>query len=120
MTRDQLIQFHEELTKQARSIVEAKNHDYCHDGDPFSNFRASSVLGIPPEKGLLIRVLDKLKRLQTFIEVGTLKVKTEGPRDAVLDVINYMVLLAAMIEDDRKRLSYIATDHAETLSGGAT
>ena len=102
MTREKLIEFHRELCDRAREIFEAKNHDYCQDGDPFSNFRASIVLGVDPGLALLVRCLDKFKRIQTFIEKGELRVPNEGVDDAIQDVINYMVLLAGMIDVDRK------------------
>jgi hypothetical protein len=101
MTRDQLIKFHEEFCDRARAIVAAKNHDYCQDGDPFGNFRASAVLGVDPGLAILVRCLDKFKRVQTFIEKGELRVPNEGVDDALQDVVNYMVLLAGMISVDR-------------------
>jgi len=49
-----------------------------------------------------VRCLDKFKRVQTFIEKGELRVPNEGVDDALQDVVNYMVLLAGMIDADRK------------------
>lgn len=96
----ELVNFHEGLCATARSILEKKNRDYRGASeDPFSNFRASAILGVPPEIGILIRCVDKFKRLEAFIQTGTLAVKNESAQDAVLDVINYMVLLAAMMRD---------------------
>ncbi len=102
MTREKLIEFHQKFCDEARAIVEAKNHDYCQDGDPFSNFRASIVLGVDPSLAILVRCLDKFKRIQTFVAKGELRVPNEGVDDAIRDVLNYMVLLAGMIDLDRK------------------
>src|SRR5690242_8934649 len=102
MTIDELIRLHNELTDQARTLMEKKNHDYTNGSvDPFANFRGSSYLNVPPEKGLLIRVQDKMMRISTFIDKRTLKVDNESCTDAIIDVINYMVLLAGLIEDNR-------------------
>lgn len=81
--------------------MRAKNQDYTAGGGPFSNFRHAEALGVAAELGLLIRVMDKLMRMHTFIRNGTLTVKGESVEDAILDVINYMVLLAGMVEEKR-------------------
>lgn len=98
MTTALLLELHEQTCGAARDIMRVKNHDYT-DGsvDPFANFRTSEMLGVPGELGILIRSLDKFKRIQTFINKGTLKVKGESVDDAIQDVINYMILLKGMI-----------------------
>lgn len=101
MTPEKLFELHEKLSKDALKLMEGKNHDYRGgSGDPFANFRASLTLGIDPRLGILIRMSDKLARISTFIHKGTLKVKDEGVRDTVLDLINYSVLLQAMIDEE--------------------
>lgn len=100
MKRERLMELHQELNTEGLAIMLAKNHDYTsNSGDPFANFRASEVLGIPATTSVLVRVLDKLMRVRAFIECGTLQVKTESVRDAIVDVRNYMVLLAGLFED---------------------
>lgn len=96
--REQLFHIRDKLIKECSEIMDAKNHDYAGDGSPFSNFQDSTILGISVTKGILLRVIDKIKRIQSFDEKGELKVKGEGVRDAVMDVINYMILLYAEIE----------------------
>ena len=100
MTSTDLIALHKETCDKARSIMESKNHDYT-DGsvDPFANFRTSEILGIPAELGVLVRVLDKMKRIQTFVNKGTLAVKNESVNDAIEDAINYFILLKGIIAD---------------------
>lgn len=100
-TISQVLKLHESLCKAGRKIMTAKHHDYTGGSDVFANFRFSETLGVPGELGLLIRVLDKVKRMETFVRSGTLLVPGEGFEDAVVDVINYMVLLAGMVEDRR-------------------
>lgn len=102
MTREELLVLHSETCANARSIMEAKNKDYTSGAtDPFSNFKASEIFEVPGELGLLVRVLDKLKRINSFIKNGTLAVKDEPVDDAIRDVINYMVLLNGMIKDKK-------------------
>lgn len=78
----------------------AKNADYSHGGSPFLNFRTAEILGVPAEKGLLIRVLDKIQRMKAFIDRGELSVQNESVEDAIEDVINYMILLKGMIREN--------------------
>lgn len=100
MTREELLELHKSVCADAISIMRAKNEDYSGgSGDPFANFRASDVFGVKPETGILLRTMDKLKRIQAFIEKGELSVKTEPVDDAIRDVINYMVLLKGMIKE---------------------
>lgn len=101
MTKDELFALHEETCQKCLGIMVKKNHDYS-GGDassPFANFKDSEVFGIPGELGILLRVLDKLKRLQAFINTGELKVTAEGWEDACEDVINYMILLKGMLKE---------------------
>lgn len=86
--------------------MEAKNHDYAGGSDDcFANFRSALFLDVQPEIGLLMRCLDKFKRIEAFVKTGTLKVKNESVNDAIEDVINYMILLKGLIEERNERLT---------------
>ena len=100
MNREQLLKHHDALTKQAKEIMKAKNHDYAGEkGDsPFANFERTEAMGVcTTEQGFLVRVIDKVSRLSTFVEAGKLKVENESYNDAVLDIINYMVLFSGFV-----------------------
>ena len=97
---DHLLQLFDETMDDCRAIIAAKNHDYTSGSDDtLANFRASEVLGVDPGIGILIRCMDKFKRIQTFIEQGKLEVKGEAVDDAIKDVINYLVLLKLYTEE---------------------
>jgi len=69
MNTKQLLQLHENTCKSCRAIMEQKNSDYTggkSSTDPFANFNASSILGIHPVQGLLLRVIDKIQRIRSF------------------------------------------------------
>jgi hypothetical protein len=52
---------HDRLTKASREIMMKKNHDYRGGtGDPYANFRGSTLLGINNINGILLRVQDKM------------------------------------------------------------
>mgnify|MGYP001227287601 FL=1 len=102
MNREELLQHHASLCEQAISIMKKKNHDYAgKDGDqPFANFERTESMGVcSTEQGFLVRVVDKVSRLSTFCSAGELKVDNEGYEDAILDIINYMVLFSAYLTD---------------------
>ena len=88
--RQKLIEFHAKMTTEARELMIKKNADYAAEGDPFKNFRTFGTFGI------LVRLSDKLARLQGFEERHELAVKDESIRDTILDVVNYAVLYEAM------------------------
>ena len=101
MTREELFSLHEETCKKCLAIMIKKNHDYTggDDSRPFANFKDSEVFGIPGELGILLRVLDKMKRLQAFVSTGELHVDDEGWEDACDDIVNYMILLKGMLTE---------------------
>lgn len=100
MNTEELLKYHSELCTKARQIMAAKNHDYSGASGmtPFANFEVAEKLSITStEAGFLLRITDKLMRLITFVNSGELKVK-ESTEDACLDVINYMILMAAYLK----------------------
>ena len=102
MNRKELFEHHKKLCGEALSLMEKKNHDYAGEGGdtPFANFTRSEDMGIcSTEQGFLVRVCDKLSRLSTFTSAGTLKVDNESYHDAVVDIINYMVLFSGFLKD---------------------
>jgi hypothetical protein len=101
MTRDELIQHHEDLCGQALELMKKKNHDYAGNSGktPFANFERCEAMGIcTTEAGFLVRMTDKLSRLSTFADAGKLQVDNEGYNDAIVDIINYCVLFSAYVK----------------------
>jgi glutaredoxin 2 len=76
-----------ELFKQATvkmaNVYAAKNHDY---GDSFSRLRQRYPISI------LIRLADKLNRLDTLLTGNTAKVKDESIDDTLIDLANYAIM----------------------------
>ena len=100
MNRKELFEHHKQLCATALGIMEKKNHDYAGEsGDtPFANFSRTEAMGVcSTEQGFLVRVIDKVSRLSTFVEAGELKVDNESYEDAILDIINYMILLSGFL-----------------------
>ena len=102
MTRDELLRYHSEICKSAQELMALKNRDYAgqEGNEPFANFTRVESMGIcSTEQGFMTRVTDKMSRLSSFLNSGKMHVEDESFRDTIVDVINYMVLLSAYIQD---------------------
>ena len=86
--------------------MKKKNHDYAgKDGDrPFANFERTEAMGIcSTEAGVLVRMVDKISRLSTFVDSGELKVDNESYYDAIVDIINYMILFSGYLKSKNEK-----------------
>jgi len=100
MTLNDLLNLHEETAIRCRDIMIDKNADYTGgSSDPFANFRMTEAIGIPAELGILIRIMDKIQRVRSFVENGELQVKSESVDDALEDIINYTILIKGLIKE---------------------
>jgi hypothetical protein len=98
MSREELLKLHGELCTEALELMKKKNHDYAGKGgsEPFANFTRVEAMGITAtEKGMLVRMTDKMSRLSSFTESGKFAVCDEKLVDTILDMINYSVLFYA-------------------------
>ena len=102
MTRDELLKYHSEICKAAQELMSLKNRDYAgqEGNEPFANFTRVESMGIcTTEQGFMTRLTDKMSRLSSFLNSGKMHVEDESFRDTIVDVINYMVLLSAYVND---------------------
>ena len=99
MNMTKIKDYAEGVFEECLEILESKSKDYATEQDPLFNFRGSVFAGVEPERALLVRVLDKMQRIRNFLDKGELATKGEGVNDSIYDIINYMVLLKALIAD---------------------
>ena len=102
VNREELLKHHDTICSAAKQLMKKKNHDYAgKDGhQPFANFERTEAMGVcSTEQGFLVRVIDKVSRLSTFVSAGELKVDNESYEDAIVDIINYMILLSGFLKD---------------------
>lgn len=104
MTSEQFIALVEKETKALIETLKKKGSDYSGgESDIFSNFRVTESLGLAKaETGLLIRLVDKIQRVKSFLAKGKLEVDNESEKDAVLDMIGYSFILLAMFEERKQ------------------
>lgn len=98
--REQLFELHNKITSTALELMKLKNADYSTAADPLKNFRKRGLLG------MVVRLEDKMARLDTFLESGTLAVKEEPVDDLFMDIINYCILMQFWICQERAHGPY--------------
>jgi hypothetical protein len=104
MKREELFKIHKDLCHSALNLMQKKNTDYAgkKGTEPFANFTRAESMGITTtEKGMLVRMVDKISRLSSFTDSGTFTVEDEKLEDTILDVINYSILFYAYIQDKK-------------------
>ena len=75
----------------------AKSNDYSKGENTYRNFEGSVRIGISVQKGILLRLQDKMIRLENLLESDTPKV-AESIEDTISDAINYLAILKARRE----------------------
>ena len=108
MNKSNFYLYQKKLFEACHKIAIKKGNDYARGDDPFANFRTSEAIGVKPIKGILIRIMDKIQRLNNYGVVG--KLDNESAEDAVMDIINYASLIGGLIcEKEGKELPTNAT-----------
>ena len=101
MTRAEYLAFVRQTFDDMLKLIEKKNLDYCGPtDDPFANFRRSTAVNVEPVNGLAVRFLDKVGRIESFLQAG--KLENESFEDAWLDVIGYACLALGMLKEKSK------------------
>lgn len=93
-----------EILKELGELHDRKQKDYGRDDDPFSNITASQDWGISPVVGVLLRMNDKVRRLQAFVRNGNLV--NESAEDSMRDIAVYAII--ALVELEQKDKPSIA------------
>lgn len=100
MTRDEFLNYIQNVYKEALEIIKRKNQDYAKDSNPFSNFDLSRLVGIDPKRAILVRLSDKLSRISNLIDKPPAVVE-ESCRDTALDAINYLAIFLAYLQSEK-------------------
>ena len=85
------------FNEEALKLINSKNDDYANPTDFYANFRLCEQAGIPMFIGVHVRMLDKISRLNSFIErfnrTGEITAHHESIEDPLLDTINYAAIM---------------------------
>lgn len=101
MNHEQFIASIEKTYRIGVALIKKKNPDYAKGDNPFSNFEFSNVVGVDVPHAILVRVCDKLARIENLLNKEP-KVVEEKLEDTLLDCCNYLAILKAYLEDRRK------------------
>lgn len=82
------------ILKEIAEMHQRKAADYGTNEDCFANVRASEKLGIEPWVAAVLRGMDKVQRIQTFIKKGSLK--NESIEDSLLDLAAYCIIALSL------------------------
>jgi hypothetical protein len=98
-----LLQDMESTFKKCMETARKKNADYAGEktADPYKNFRGSEFVGVPPERAILVRMMDKMSRVSNLLSQPA-QVKDESIADTLMDMVNYSAILLSYIKNNRK------------------
>ena len=104
MTRKEYLEYHQSICDKMIEVTKAKNHDYSgFSDDPFANFKVVEGAGITStEVGFLTRMMDKISRINSFVDQGVCNVKDETIEDTLVDLANYSILMAGYIKSKKE------------------
>lgn len=91
--------FHE-LLAEIGALHDKKQADYGRGDDPFANVRASEEWGVRPWIGAMIRLNDKVRRLQSLVANGRLS--NESADDSLRDIAVYAIISLVLYEQEHR------------------
>lgn len=103
MLREMFLKAHEAIRNRMGETTIAKNSDYSGDSnDAFQNFKLVEALGIANvPTAIMVRMSDKMARISSYLQQGSLKVKDESVMDSCVDLANYAVILAIYFQHQK-------------------
>ena len=81
-----------------QKVYEAKDNDYSSTGLPMGNLRKCEDAGIDAWRGCLVRMGDKISRLENFLKQQEYKVD-EKAEDTIIDLANYSILMSCLLKE---------------------
>ena len=96
MTKEEYFKKLSSNFNEGLELMKKKNKDYSGVIDPFKNFKSSNVVGVPVERGILVRIMDKVCRISQLLD-NQAEVKDEQIKDTLLDLQNYANILNTYI-----------------------
>lgn len=100
MTQQEFFEHINQSFTDGLELIRKKNTDYSGLIDPFKNFRSAEVIGVGVDKAILVRILDKIARINNLLD-SEAQVKDESIDDSILDAANYLYILKAYLYDKR-------------------
>ena len=87
-----LINQHKRICERLNKVYADKNHDYGNSfGATYEKYGDISAL---------VRISDKMNRIEQLVQTGEQKVKDEALEDSILDMANYLIMWAMELEEE--------------------
>ena len=87
-----LIEQHKRICERLNKVYADKNHDYGNSfGETYEKYGDISAL---------VRISDKMNRIERLVQTGKQKVKDEALEDSILDMANYLIMWAMELEEE--------------------
>jgi len=102
-----------DILDNMQAVYEAKDNDYSATGLPMGNLRKCEDAGIDAWRGCLVRIGDKMSRLENFLKEKEYLVISEKAEDTVVDLANYAILMSCLIEEIKQPHSQYYLDLSE-------
>lgn len=88
-----------DILNNMQKVYEAKDDDYSSSGLPMGNLRKCEDAGIEAWRGCIVRMGDKISRLENFLNKHQYKVD-EKAEDTIIDLANYSILCACLLNEE--------------------
>lgn len=92
------------VQQESLDLFKKKNQDY---GDAFANYGAI---------GVLVRMGDKISRLQTITNRNVSLINTESLRDTLIDLHNYSAMAIMLLDEDKDKKDNLVNNLSNNLS----
>lgn len=90
-----------QILKEMEELHRKKSQDYGSEKDTFSNIRESAQgVKIEPWRAAILRMLDKVHRIERFCQVGGLH--NESVEDTLLDLASYAMIALALRREKKE------------------
>ena len=100
MNQQDFMKAFEEAISIILDTVKRKNADYTGWEDAFKNFKLAENLWVTTtERAILVRLLDKVSRISSLLDVEKPQVENEKLEDTLLDLAAYAIILYVYIKN---------------------
>lgn len=94
----------ESIVDKMKDLHARKNADYSGD-DYLADIRASTRLSIEPWVNCLLRIQQKMGRLENFARTNYFQVKDEKVEDTAIDIAVYSIILLMLYRNKNEKIS---------------
>lgn len=88
------------LLDKMANLHKRKSAGYSTLNDPWANFRRSLNMNIPPSVGAVIRLEDKIARIENLIQFPEHDLVNESITDTLMDAAAYCLITICLLKEE--------------------